>query len=70
MDQTCPVVHKSRRPQAKLLTVTLFYIHCDIYYKEESFFKQWLLGSMVAFNACNQGVAGSNLCQGISIFLS
>jgi hypothetical protein len=29
MDQTCPVVHKSRRPQARLKTVTLFYIHCD-----------------------------------------
>jgi hypothetical protein len=28
MDQTCPVVHKSRRPQARLKTVTLFYIHC------------------------------------------
>jgi hypothetical protein len=28
MDQTCPVVHKSRRPQARLNTVTLFYIHC------------------------------------------
>jgi hypothetical protein len=28
MDQTCPVVHKSRRPQAGLKTVTLFYIHC------------------------------------------
>jgi hypothetical protein len=23
MDQTCPVVHKSRRPQARLKTVTL-----------------------------------------------
>jgi hypothetical protein len=30
MDQTCPVVHKSRRPQARLKTVTLFYIHCGI----------------------------------------
>jgi hypothetical protein len=30
MDQTCPVVHKSRRPQARLKTVTLFYIHCDL----------------------------------------
>jgi hypothetical protein len=28
MDHTCPVVHKSRRPQARLKTVTLFYIHC------------------------------------------
>jgi hypothetical protein len=28
MDQTCPVVHKSRRPQARLKTVTLFDIHC------------------------------------------
>jgi hypothetical protein len=28
MDQTCPVVHKSRRSQAWLKTVTLFYIHC------------------------------------------
>jgi hypothetical protein len=28
MDQTCPVIHKSRRPQARLKTVTLFYIHC------------------------------------------
>jgi hypothetical protein len=28
MDQTCPVVHKSRRPHARLKTVTLFYIHC------------------------------------------
>jgi hypothetical protein len=32
IDQTCPVVHKSRRPQARLTTVTLFYIHCGIYY--------------------------------------
>jgi hypothetical protein len=32
MDQTCPVVHKSRRPQARLKTVTLFYIHCELYY--------------------------------------
>jgi hypothetical protein len=30
MDQTCPVVHKSRRPQARLKTVTLFYIHCEL----------------------------------------
>jgi hypothetical protein len=30
MDQTCPVVHKSRRPQARLKTVTLFYIHCAL----------------------------------------
>jgi hypothetical protein len=29
MDQTCPVVHKSRRPQARLKTVTLFYINCE-----------------------------------------
>jgi hypothetical protein len=28
MDQTCPVVHKSRHPQARLKTVTLLYIHC------------------------------------------
>jgi hypothetical protein len=28
MDQSCPVVHKSRRLQAALQTVTLFYIHC------------------------------------------
>jgi hypothetical protein len=28
MDQTCPVDHKSRRQQARLKTVTLFYIHC------------------------------------------
>jgi hypothetical protein len=28
MDQTCLVVHKGRRPQARLETVTLFYIHC------------------------------------------
>jgi hypothetical protein len=32
MDQTCPVVHKSRRPQARLKTVTLFYIHCGLGY--------------------------------------
>jgi hypothetical protein len=31
MDQTCPVVHKSRRPQARLKTVTVFYIHCATY---------------------------------------
>jgi hypothetical protein len=30
MDQTCPVVHKSRRPQARPKTVPLFYIHCDL----------------------------------------
>jgi hypothetical protein len=30
MDQTCPVAHKSRRPQARLKTVTLFYIHCAL----------------------------------------
>jgi hypothetical protein len=28
MDRSCPVVHKSRCPQAVLQTVTLFYIHC------------------------------------------
>jgi hypothetical protein len=30
MDQTCPVVHKSCHPQARLKTVTLFYIHCGL----------------------------------------
>jgi hypothetical protein len=30
MDQYCPVVHKSRRPQARLQTAKLFCNNCDV----------------------------------------
>jgi hypothetical protein len=39
MDQTCPVVHKSRRPQVRLKTVALFYIHCVVYYAHQTYKK-------------------------------
>jgi hypothetical protein len=61
MDQTCPVGHKSRRPKARLKTVTLFYIHCEWYQTlAKKYMMYWAL-ARVSFRAakivsCNKKI--------------